>query len=77
MAKSPARQSYLYKGPVTPLEVPGHETKMLFPGTSYRDLPTDSDIVKNLIARKLLIAEDLSATAGAATPVTTTLTEGA
>lgn len=58
MAKTPAKQSYLYDGPVTPLDVEGHPTKMLYPGRSYRDLPADSDIVKNLIARKLLVAEE-------------------
>lgn len=73
MAKSPAsaKQPYLYKGPVTPLEIEGHEAKMLFPGTSYRDLPTDSDIVKNLIARKLLVAEDGAASAKPVIPATT------
>ncbi|MCA1492704.1 hypothetical protein I6F11_17425 [Ensifer sp. NBAIM29] len=57
MAKSPAKQSYRYTGPVTPLDLGGSEPKMLFPGTSYRDLPEDNPTVKNLIARKLLIAE--------------------
>lgn len=57
MAKTPVnRESYLYKGPVTPLEA-GGAARMLFPGTSYTDLPEENDIVKNLIERKLLIAE--------------------
>lgn len=57
MAKSPVnRKSYLYKGPVTPLEADG-TSRMLYPGTSYIDLPEENDTVKNLIARKLLIAE--------------------
>ena len=57
MAKTPLnRKSYRYSGPVTPLEADG-TTRMLFPGTSYADLPEDNDTVKNLIARKLLIVE--------------------
>ncbi|WCK24626.1 hypothetical protein [Agrobacterium pusense] len=61
MAKQPQgqtspKQSYLYKGPITPLEAAG-ASRMLFPGTSYTDLPEGNDIVKNLIERKLLIAE--------------------
>ena len=57
MAKTPVnRKSYLYKGPVTPLEGDG-TTRMLFPGVSHTDLPEENDIVKNLIERKLLIAE--------------------
>lgn len=71
MAKSPVRQAYFYSGPVTPLEIPGHEAKMLYPGVSYRDLPLDSDIVKTLIARKLLVAEDLAATSNPVIPATT------
>ncbi|MGV1939522.1 hypothetical protein ACQZ5D_03535 [Agrobacterium sp. 22-211-1] len=57
MAKQPVnRKSYRYSGPITPLEAAG-TTRMLFPGTSYTDLPDENDIVKNLIERKLLIAE--------------------
>ncbi|QCM10905.1 hypothetical protein CFBP6625_11510 [Agrobacterium tumefaciens] len=57
MAKSPLnRKSYRYSGPVTPLEADG-TSRMLFPGTSYIDLPEENDTVKNLIERKLLIAE--------------------
>ena len=57
MAKSPLnRKSYRYSGPVTPLEADG-TSRMLYPGTSYTDLPEENDTVKNLIARKLLIAE--------------------
>ena len=57
MAKQPLnRKSYRYSGPITPLEADGN-TRMLFPGTSYTDLPDENDIVKNLIERKLLIAE--------------------
>lgn len=73
MAKSPAnRQSYCYTGPVTPLDVDGQSTRMLFPGTSYQDLPTDNPIVSNLIARELLVAE----TSASATPVAPTTNEG-
>ncbi|UXT99445.1 hypothetical protein [Agrobacterium tumefaciens] len=57
MAKQPLnRKSYRYSGPITPLEADG-TSRMLFPGTSYVDLPVENDIVKNLIERKLLIAE--------------------
>jgi hypothetical protein len=50
------KQSYLYSGPVTALDVDGTAC-MLFPGSSYRDLPDDNTIVKNLIERRLLVAE--------------------
>jgi hypothetical protein len=57
MAKTPLnRKSYRYTGPITPLEADG-TTRMLFPGASHTDLPEENDIVKNLIERKLLIAE--------------------
>ncbi|MGV1803840.1 hypothetical protein ACQZ6A_18400 [Agrobacterium vitis] len=68
MAKTPARQSYLYSGPVTPLDIEG-ESRMLFPGTSYRDLPEDHPIVTNLIERKLLVAETVKAEAAPAVAV--------
>jgi hypothetical protein len=60
MAKAPQalKKSYRYCGPVTALDIEGQAaTRMLFPGTSYRDLPDDSPIVKNLIERRLLVAE--------------------
>lgn len=59
MAKTPQapKQSYRYSGPVTPLDVEGQASRMLFPGTSYRDLPDDNAIVQNLIERRLLVAE--------------------
>lgn len=74
MAKTPqqTRQSYLYSGPVTPLDIEGQTTRMLFPGASYRDLPEDNVIVANLIERKLLVAET-----GTATPAAETQAEGA
>lgn len=56
MAKAPLKKPFRYTGPVTPLELNG-ETKMLFPGTSYTDLPNDHPIVSNLIEKKLLVAE--------------------
>lgn len=57
MAKSPQnRKSYRYTGPVTPLAGDGNN-RMLFPGTSYADLPEENPTVKNLIERKLLVAE--------------------
>ncbi|HBF31664.1 hypothetical protein [Rhizobium sp.] len=58
MAKTPqaSKQSYLYSGPVTALDIDG-TSRMLFPGTSYRDLPDDNAIVQNLIERRLLVAE--------------------
>lgn len=68
MAKQPqsaARKSYRYTGPVTPLDIEGEPTRMLFPGTSYRDLPEDHPIVSNLIARKLLTVETDKAAAPA------------
>ncbi|PYE87505.1 hypothetical protein [Phyllobacterium leguminum] len=58
MAKQPQnRKSYRYTGPVTPLDIEGEPTRMLFPGTSYTGLPEDHVIVSNLIDRKLLVAE--------------------
>lgn len=77
MAKQPhsstmGRKSYRYTGPVTPLDIEGEKTRMLFPGASYTGLPEDHPIVSNLIARKLLIAET-----GAAEVVGGTQSEGA
>ncbi|MBB4954394.1 hypothetical protein H4S14_004159 [Agrobacterium vitis] len=78
MAKTPQspKQSYRYSGPVTPLEIDG-TSRMLFPGTSYRDLPDDDAIVKNLIERKLLVAETGTTDAATATAEPSTTTEGA
>ena len=64
MAKQPqsqSRKSYRYTGPVTPLDIEGQKTRMLFPGASYTELPEDHPIVSNLIERELLIAEIPSA----------------
>lgn len=73
MAKSPAnRQSYRYTGPVTPLDIEGRDTRMLFPGTSYQDLPADNEIVSNLIERELLVAE----TSASAAPIAPAANEG-
>lgn len=56
MAKSSSRQSYRYTGPVITQKI-GSADRTLFPGTSYQDLPPEDPIVKNLIARRVLIAE--------------------
>lgn len=66
MAKQPqissmVKKSYRFTGPVTPLDIEGQNTRMLFPGASYTELPEDHPIVSNLIERELLIAEIPSA----------------
>lgn len=78
MAKTPQalKQSYRYCGPVTPLDVDG-TSRMLFPGTSYRDLPDNNTIVKNLIERRLLVAETGTNDAATAVAEPSTAIEGA
>jgi hypothetical protein len=78
MAKTPQapKQSYLYSGPVTALDIDG-TSRMLFPGTSYRDLPDDNTIVKNLIERRLLVAETGTNDAATAVAEPSTAIEGA
>jgi hypothetical protein len=78
MAKTPqaSKQSYRYCGPVTPLDIDG-TTRMLFPGTSYRDLPDDNITVKNLIERRLLVAETGTNDAATAVAEPSTTVEGA
>ncbi len=65
--KSP--KAFRYDGPVTPL---GNSDRMLFPGTSYSDLSVDDPVVKNLIARGVLIAENDAAETVGAEPETGT-----
>lgn len=79
MAKTPqaSKQSYLYSGPVTALDVEGQASRMLFPGTSYRDLPDDNTIVQNLIERRLLVAETGTNDAASTAAESSTATEGA
>lgn len=78
MAKTPqaSKQSYRYCGPVTPLDING-STRMLFPGTSYRDLPDNNTIVQNLIERRLLMAETETNDAATAAAAPSTAIEGA
>lgn len=59
------KQAYLYSGPITPLQ--GDDSRLLFPGKSYRDLP-DTEQVRNLIERRLLVAEEGSAEPQPASP---------
>lgn len=61
MAPKPAqktdKQSYLFTGPVTPLILADGKERLLFPGTSYTDLPIDLPQVANLIDAKRLVPE--------------------
>ncbi|MCM2291091.1 hypothetical protein NAC44_01950 [Allorhizobium sp. BGMRC 0089] len=73
----PLKQSYRYSGPVTALDVEGEASRLLFPGTSYRDLPDDSIVVQNLIERRLLVAETGTNDAATVTAEPSTASEGA